>query len=86
MHENKQQHFINCSAPICSCDTNPDYKDEVVWCPGETICRFKPYQKFQEQQVKINELFRLSKFEDGTFSANHLERIRFPKPKKKTPK
>ena len=79
MTEQKLKHFKNCSAPICSCDPNKDYKDEVVWYPGELICTFKPYQKFQEQQIKINELFRRKKVEWGCFSANHLEKIKFTK-------
>lgn len=79
MKEKKERHFKNCSAPICCCDPNKDYKDEVVWCPGEDICRWKPYQKFQEQQAIINKLFRKGKIEDGSFPAHHLEKVRFTK-------
>jgi hypothetical protein len=51
-----------CSAPICALDPNPNFKKEVVWVPGETICTNKPYQKFQEKQIRINELWRRKKY------------------------
>jgi len=79
MKEENKRHLKNCSAPICNCDPNTNYKDEVVWCPGEEICKHKPYQKFQEQQVVINKLFRKGKIEDGTFSANQLEAVKIGK-------
>jgi hypothetical protein len=78
-----ERHFINCPAPICNCDPNLDYKNEVVWCAGEDICKHKPYQKFQEQQVKLNKLFRKGKIEDSSFSAKQLEGLKIPKTRKK---
>ena len=78
MKEN--QHFKNCSAPICNCDPNTNYKDEVVWCPGESVCKNKPYKKFQEQQILINDLVRKKKFKaEGSFSANQLEAYKISK-------
>jgi len=78
-----QRHLNNCKAPICRCDWNPNYKEEVVWCPGEEVCKLKPYQKFQEVQIKINKLYRLGRIDDGTYSANHLERLNINKITKK---
>jgi len=79
MKTQEQKHYENCSAPICVCDTNKAYKDEVVWYPGEPICKWKPYTKIQENQIIINDLFRKGKIEDGVFSANQLEKIVFSK-------
>jgi len=79
MNTKKQNHFNNCSAPICACDTNPSYKEDVIWCPGEQVCKWKPYQKFQEQQIIINKWFRKGKVEDGTYSAQHLEKLTITK-------
>lgn len=78
------KHLDNCSAAICNQDTNPNYKDEVLWYPGEQVCRNKPYEKFQLKQIKINELVRNSKFNkvDLGFTANELECLKIAqKPK-----
>ena len=75
----RKRHYENCSAPICSCDENPNYKNEVVWCPSEQICKYQPYQEFQKKQIILNKLFREGKIEDGTFSANHLEALKISK-------
>ena len=73
-----------CSAPICSLDTNPNYKEEVIWMPGESICRNKPYTKFQEAQIKINELVSKGKYDlEKQFTASQLEEVRFKKRVKK---
>jgi len=73
-----------CSAPICPLDTNPNYKDEVIWMPGEPVCRNKPYVKFQEIQIKINELVSKGKYDlDKQFTASQLEGLRFAKRSKK---
>jgi hypothetical protein len=79
MKTRRQRHLDNCSAPICACDPNPNYKEEVVWCPGEGICKWKPYQKFQLTQIKINDLYRKGKVQDGTYSAQHLEALKISK-------
>ena len=48
------KHLENCSAPICARDPNPNYKKEVIWYPGESICNSKPHQPFQRKQIDIN--------------------------------
>jgi hypothetical protein len=77
MKENR--HLLNCSAPICSKDTNPNYKKEVVWVVGEPICKSQPYELFQEQQVKLNALYRKNKIKELSFTASELEKLKFSK-------
>lgn len=45
-----------------------------MWYTGESICRFKPYQKFQEVQIALNELYRNGKIGEQGFTAETLER------------
>ena len=63
-------HYLVCSAPICQDDPNPNYKNEVIWRPGEKVCKKTPYEEFQ-----INELVRKSKFKnmDHAYTASELE-------------
>lgn len=69
------EHHLNCLAPICQEDTNPNYKNEVLWYPGETVCKKGPYQKFQLKQNEINRLVKKGKFKDidKAYTANDLE-------------
>lgn len=70
------KHLENCSAPICSQDTNPNYKDEVIWYAGEQVCRHQPYELFQERQVEINKLVSKKKYDvDRYFTARDLEKL-----------
>lgn len=70
------KHFLNCSAPICQADPNPNARKEVVWIPGEQVCTLKPYEKFQKQQIRINDLVRRRKFKvDRYFTVVDLEAL-----------
>ena len=71
----KYEHHLLCGAPICQGDFNPNYKDEVLWYPGERVCLKKPYQVFQEKQFEINRLVRKGQFKklDTPYTANQLE-------------
>lgn len=62
-----------CSAPICAKDKNKKYKEEVIWYPGEQICTHKPYTRFQQAQLSINEWFRRNKTKDIPLTAKMLE-------------
>ena len=68
-------HHLNCEAAICSGDPNPNFKNEVVWYPGERICKRKPFQRFQRRQVEINKLVAKGKFKhlDTPYTARDLE-------------
>lgn len=70
-----KNHYSSCEAPICNEDTNPNYKKEVIWYPGEKICTRKPYEKFQRVQMEINNLVRKGKFRniDKPYTAENLE-------------
>lgn len=71
----KIRHYLVCEAPICNDDPNPDYKDEVIWVPGELICQKGPYHKFQKKQVEINRCVAKGKFKnvDVPYTAHDLE-------------
>lgn len=64
-----------CNAPICAGDENPNYKNEVVWYPGEPVCTGTPYQKFQLKQMAINRELKEGTFKntDSPYTAFELE-------------
>ena len=70
-------HHLNCEAPICAGDPNPNFKIEVVWYPGERICKRKPFQRFQRRQVEINKLVAKGKFKnlETPYTARDLETL-----------
>jgi hypothetical protein len=70
-----KEHRLICNTPICQDDINPNYKDEVIWYPGERICKKFPYRKFQIKQLEINKLVAMGKFKnvDIPYTANELE-------------
>jgi hypothetical protein len=70
------KHWETCEAPICAGDSNPNYKKEVVWYPGEVVCGKSPYQSFQRKQAKINRFVAKGEFKhpDRYFTAEMLEK------------
>lgn len=72
----KIEHFELCAAPICAGDKNKDYKREVKWFPGESVCGIK-MQRFQKNQRRINKLVTKETFKhvETYFTADSLERI-----------
>lgn len=70
-----EEHYLLCPAPICAGDPNPNFKSEVIWYPGEPVCKQGPYTKFQKIQKEINELVKLGKFKnmDCSYTVNDLE-------------
>lgn len=70
-----KEHFIICGAPVCAEDPNPNYKNEVVWWPGEKVCRKVPYEEFQKKQLSINMLVKKGKFKNAemAYTAHKLE-------------
>ena len=71
----KYEHNLNCNAPICAGDPNPNYKKEVVWYAGEEVCEMKSYTKFQKKQVVINKEMKSGHFRhtEEAFNAFDLE-------------
>lgn len=71
----QQEHYLHCEAPICNDDPNPHYKTEVIWLPGELVCKRQPYQKFQIVQHRINKAVKAGTFRDinKAFTAQSLE-------------
>ncbi len=70
-----EKHYLICLAPICKEDRNPNFKEEVIWCPGEPVCSKTPYQEFQRKQVDINKWVEKGIFKniDKMYTANDLE-------------
>lgn len=71
----KYLHHLDCEAPICAGDPNPNYKKEVIWYAGEKICQKTPYTKFQRKQANINKWVARGKFKnlEVAFTALDLE-------------
>ena len=70
----KTRHNLLCESSVCNDDPNPRYRDEVIYQPGDRVCKKKPEQKFQRVQHRINESYKRGGFQetDG-FTANQLE-------------
>ena len=68
-------HNLVCNTPICAGDPDRNFKTEVIWCPGEPVCKQVPHTKFQKKQIEINKLVELNKFRniDRGYTANELE-------------
>jgi hypothetical protein len=71
----KDLHYLHCEAPICQGDPNPNYRNEVIWRPGELVCQKRPYQKFQQKQVDINKWVAKGMFKnmDEAYTAGDLQ-------------
>jgi len=71
------RHNDECTAPICSDDNNPNYKKDVMWYPGESVCGKSPMTKWQRNQRKINRKVAKGTFKhtDTFFTAETLERM-----------
>ena len=71
----KPEHYLVCEAAICAGDPNRTFKEEVLWYPGERVCKLAPYQKFQDKQIEINKLVKKEKFRHlyTSYTANELE-------------
>jgi len=55
-------HHLECEAPICKDDPNPNFKHAVKWYAGEDVCTKSPYTKWQKKQIDINKWVKLGKF------------------------
>lgn len=66
---------MNCEAPICVNDKNPNYKKEVLWYAGEPVCTCQKTAKFKTKQRDINKWVALKKFKnlDIPYTAFELE-------------
>ena len=66
---------MNCEAPICVNDKNKNFKNEVYWYTGESICTCQKTAKFKTKQRDINKWVKLGKFKnlDIPYTATDLE-------------
>ena len=75
-----QKHWQRCEAPICMdlrCyDDQPNWKQEVLWYPGEKVCHKSPYNHVQKVQNKINKFLNkgLLRFPERYFTFEMLSR------------
>ena len=69
-----KNHYVNCNAPICAEDTNPNFRDEVVWHPDEEICKLKPTERWHKLQHSLVYLTSTGRFIDKGqgYTANEL--------------
>ena len=82
------EHAMICEAAICAGDTNPNFKKEIIWYPGEPVCQKRPYQKFQKKQALINRYYARDKFKYSGYywTAEMLDnRVRVMNAKGKSP-
>ena len=77
------KHYLECEAPICADERaykdNPNWKEDVIWYPGEPFCGKMPYTSWQRKQVKINRLFDKGLLKHGDryyFNANMLAKMK----------
>lgn len=56
----RQKHWLKCIAPICIGDKTPGWEKQVVWYPGEAICKRKPYSPIQKKQIQINKVVKIN--------------------------
>ena len=68
------KHHLICLAPICSCDPNVEYPKQVLWLPGEEVCRKGPFKPFQLQQILINKSVKKGTWKnmDKSYAAEEL--------------
>ena len=71
-----EEHWRKCEGPICKDDPTPDWKKNVIWYPGESLCQKGPYFKWQKTQGKINRLLKKEKlkYPKTCYTAEMLER------------
>ena len=69
------RHLQDCNAPICMDDKNPDFKTEVLWRPGEEVCKKIPWGKIQKKQIDINKWVKKGVFKNLNlgYTAHDLE-------------
>ncbi|OGD95499.1 hypothetical protein A3F57_03125 [Candidatus Roizmanbacteria bacterium RIFCSPHIGHO2_12_FULL_36_11] len=76
---------LHCPGPICAGDDTPGWKENVIWYPGEPLCRKYPYEKWQNVQRKINRLYTQGKlkYPYTFYTASMLEKINRVRPETK---
>lgn len=65
-------HFLECEAPICQDNLNPNAE---VWYASEAVCLKSPYKLFQKKQILINKEVTKGTFRhlDVAYTAHNLE-------------
>lgn len=75
------KHYLLCQAPICADERNyedtPNWKDDLIWYPGEDVCGKTPFTRWQKRQSKINRMVAAGTFKhpERYFTVNTLLKI-----------
>jgi len=56
------KHFQICEAPMCMGDPTKNWKENVIWHPGEPVCQKRPFNKVQKRQAQINRWVKKGEF------------------------
>jgi len=72
MISDKNKHFEKCEAPICFCAKEPN--NDVVWLPGEKVCKYPSTNIIQKRQTNINNLLAIGKLRrpDAEYTSLYL--------------
>lgn len=75
----------HCPGSICVGDDTPNWKENVIWYPGEFVCTRKPYAHVQKVQHRINKLLLKGVFKNPKrwFTYKTLDVILSVRPGKK---
>lgn len=73
-----KHNYLNCQGVMCEADPTPDWKKNVIWYAGESICGRSPYSRIQKIQSRINRLFRNGKikFPRMFYTGELLEKLK----------
>lgn len=64
MNRFKNHDWENCPGAICEADPTPNWKDHVLWYPGEFICSRTPLSHAQKVQKRLNKLLAKGKLKN----------------------
>lgn len=68
---------MKCDGVICVADQSKEWKNKVIWYPGERECTSQPFNKWQKMQRKINKRVKAGTFKymGLYFTAHDLEKL-----------
>ncbi len=76
--DHKPHCYLCCPGQICYGDKDKHLR---LWYPSEPICSFRPFQRFQKIQKRIQKLLLRGKVTDESyFTFNSLSRIKSVRP------
>ena len=64
-------HETVCEAPICQDSSSTD----LVWYPGEEVCKKTPFTWFQKKQTNMNNLLNIGKLRHPNVSIKCVDLV-----------